>query len=56
MNQIPSPEQLCRPRTNGRKGLEKVLLLLFFRVINAESKKGLQDYRGEAKIVREKEF
>lgn len=44
MNQILSTEKLCQPCANGRKERKEVLLLHFFMVISAESKKkGLQD-------------
>lgn len=43
MNQIMSTEKLCRPCANGRKRRKEVLLLHFFVVISAESKKGLQE-------------
>lgn len=39
MNQILSTEKLCQPCANGRPRRKEVLLLHFFMVISAESKK-----------------
>lgn len=39
MNQILSTEKLCQPCANGRQRRKEVLLLHFFMVISAESKK-----------------